>query len=94
MEDIKRIARIKTALNDDDWLIGQEEAAGLGNMFRIKASDAVPALPPAIITSGEGSPEGAVAAPVGSLFTRTDGSESTTLYVKETGAGNTGWVAK
>lgn len=45
-------------------------------------------------TSGTGSPEGAVTAPVGSLFTRTDGGAATTLYVKESGAGNTGWIAK
>jgi len=44
--------------------------------------------------SGSGSPEGAVSAPVGSLWTRTDGGTSTTLYVKESGSGNTGWVAK
>ena len=46
------------------------------------------------ITSGAGSPESAVTAPVGSLFIRTDGGASTTLYVKESGSGNTGWVAK
>jgi hypothetical protein len=45
-------------------------------------------------TSGAGTPEGAVTAPVGSLFTRTDGGASTTLYVKESGSGNTGWIAK
>lgn len=45
-------------------------------------------------SSGAGSPEGAVTAPVGSLFTRTDGGASTTLYVKESGTGNTGWIAK
>lgn len=43
---------------------------------------------------GAGSPEGAVTAPIGSLYTRTDGGANTTLYVKESGAGNTGWVAK
>lgn len=43
---------------------------------------------------GSGSPETVVTAPVGSLFTRTDGGAGTTLYVKESGAGNTGWVAK
>lgn len=43
---------------------------------------------------GAGTPEGAVTAPVGSLFTRTDGGANTTLYVKESGASNTGWVAK
>jgi len=46
------------------------------------------------IISGTGSPEGVVTAPVGSIYTRTDGGVGTTLYVKETGAGNTGWSAK
>ena len=45
-------------------------------------------------TSGTGSPEGAVTAPVGSLYSRTDGGANTSLYVKESGSGNTGWVAK
>lgn len=45
-------------------------------------------------SSGSGSPESAVTAPVGSLYSRTDGGASTTLYVKESGSGNTGWVAK
>lgn len=43
---------------------------------------------------GTGSPEGAVAAPVGSLYSRTDGGAGTSLYVKESGTGTTGWVAK
>lgn len=47
-----------------------------------------------IWTSDAGSPEGAVTASVGSLYTRTDGGANTTLYVKESGTGNTGWVAK
>lgn len=46
------------------------------------------------ITSGSGTPEGVVTAPVGSLFLRTDGAAATTLYVKTSGAGNTGWTAK
>jgi hypothetical protein len=44
------------------------------------------------LRSGTGSPEGVVTAPVGTVFERTDGSTGTTLYIKETGAGNTGWV--
>lgn len=48
----------------------------------------------ALWLSGSGSPEGVVTAVVGSLYTRTDGGASTTLYVKESGTGNTGWVAK
>ena len=43
---------------------------------------------------GAGSPNTVVSAPVGSLYTRTDGGANTTLYVKESGTGNTGWVAK
>lgn len=43
---------------------------------------------------GAGTPEGAVEASVGSLYLRTDGGAGTTLYVKESGTGNTGWSAK
>lgn len=46
------------------------------------------------IQSGTGSPEGVVSAIVGALFLRTNGGANTTLYVKESGVGNTGWVAK
>lgn len=44
--------------------------------------------------AGTGSPEGVVAANVGCLYSRTDGGAGTTLYIKESGTGNTGWVAK
>jgi hypothetical protein len=42
---------------------------------------------------GTGSPEGVITAGIGSIYRRTDGSAGTTFYVKESGAGNTGWVA-
>lgn len=45
-------------------------------------------------SSGNGSPEGVVTAIVGSFYLRKDGGAGTTFYVKESGAGNTGWVAK
>lgn len=45
-------------------------------------------------TSGAGSPEGVVTAPVGSLYSRSNGGALTSFYVKESGAGNTGWVGK
>lgn len=48
----------------------------------------------ATISSGTGSPEGAVTAVVGSLYTDTSGGAGSTLYVKESGSGNTGWAAK
>lgn len=44
--------------------------------------------------TGTGTPEGSLTAPVGSLYSRTDGGAGTTLYVKESGTGNTGWVGK
>lgn len=47
-----------------------------------------------VAQSGAGTPEGAVVAPVGRLYVRTDGGAGTTLYVKESGSGDTGWVGK
>ena len=46
------------------------------------------------IVTGAGTPEGAVTAPIGSLYLNTSGGASTTLYVKTSGSGNTGWTAK
>lgn len=43
---------------------------------------------------GYGSPEGVVTANVGAIYIRLDGGTSTTLYVKTSGTGNTGWTAK
>jgi hypothetical protein len=43
---------------------------------------------------GVGDPEGVITAPVGTLFSRLDGGAGTSLYVKESGTGNTGWDAK
>lgn len=43
---------------------------------------------------GVGTPEGAVTAVVGSMYQRTDGGAGTSIYVKESGTGNTGWVGK
>jgi hypothetical protein len=46
------------------------------------------------ILFGAGSPEGAATAVVGSIYLRSDGGAGTSFYVKESGTGNTGWVAK
>ena len=45
------------------------------------------------VRSGAGSPEGVVTGPIGSIWMRTDGLANETLYTKESGAGNAGWVA-
>lgn len=62
---------------------------GAGTVFSIPISHLLPGL-----LAGTGTPEGSKVAPVGSVYMRTDGGAGTTFYVKETGAGNTGWVAK
>ena len=47
-----------------------------------------------IDTAGTGTPEGNVSASRGSTYRRRDGGAGTSFYVKESGTGNTGWVAK
>jgi hypothetical protein len=47
-----------------------------------------------LIRVGSGSPEGSESAPVGTLYLNQTGVAGTTLYVKESGTGNTGWAAK
>jgi hypothetical protein len=47
-----------------------------------------------VIRSGAGTPESAVTGNVCDLYLRTDGGANTTLYIKESGTGNTGWIAK
>lgn len=43
--------------------------------------------------AGPGSPEGAVTGGIGSFWSQTDGTTNTATWRKETGTGNTGWVA-
>lgn len=44
--------------------------------------------------AGAGNPNGIVTAPPGSVYLNNAGGAVTTLWVKETGIANTGWVAK
>jgi len=46
---------------------------------------------PNLIT-GAGTPEGVVVAGVSTIFQRTDGGAGNSVYFKQSGAGNTGWV--
>jgi hypothetical protein len=43
---------------------------------------------------GAGTPEGAVTAPVGAVYHRTDSGAHPNFYVKESGSGFNGWVGK
>jgi hypothetical protein len=46
------------------------------------------------VFSGVGSPEDVVVAGVGSIYMRTDGGAGSSVYIKESGSGATGWQAK
>jgi hypothetical protein len=78
-------------------------AVGNSMSVRNTANTAYAAIRPSQIVLGSfgtfigpvnGDPEGAISAVPGSLALRTDGGAGTTLYVKESGTGSTGWVAK
>lgn len=74
-----------TYLGNNDYSVNAD--IPLGGNFRT-------VLPQGFIQTGTGSPLGVVAAQVGTLFLRTDGGATSTLYIKESGAGTAGWVAK
>lgn len=63
-----------------------------GSGFKLQSADYF--IDSVLWGAGSGSPEGVKTAPVGSIFSRTDGGAGTSFYVKESGVGNTGWVAK
>jgi len=46
------------------------------------------------VSRDSGTPEGNVTGSTGAIFMRTDGGAGTSFYIKESGTGNTGWVAK
>lgn len=71
---------------DEEFRIG-DDVTTIKN--KVKVNDTA-----STINSGSGTPEGTLSAAVGSLYMRTDGGAGTSLYVKESGSGNTGWVAK
>lgn len=43
--------------------------------------------------TGAGSPEGVVTARIGSMYLNTSGGDSASVWYKESGTGNTGWIA-
>lgn len=77
----------------DGTLQARNYSSGTGTQFKLSPNGDLQ-LGPRLILSGTGSPEGVKTAPVGSLYTATDGGPGTTLWVKESGTGNTGWAAK
>jgi microcystin-dependent protein len=72
-------------------LIVPEDPKQLKTFLQLKLNEIDSEL--ALTLKGKGSPEGVVKAPVGTTYQRTDGGSGTSLYIKESGVGNTGWVA-
>lgn len=48
----------------------------------------------ALILTGTGNPTGVVSAPIGTIYLRLNGVADSTLWVKQSGTGNTGWKNK
>ncbi len=76
------------ALNATGTITAGSSAFGNSAAGKFKLGSAGPTW-----STGTGSPEGVVTAPVGSMYSDGAGSTNTTTYRKETGVGNTGWVA-
>lgn len=72
---------------------GEVQLGTIGSSGESGVKLAAGASNPPVIIASSGAPNGAVTANPGSLFLRRDGGASTTLYVKESGTGNTGWRA-
>jgi hypothetical protein len=88
--------RLYSSFGGDRWSVDSSGniTVGQSNLV-IGTSGKGISLPGGITwTSGAGSPEGVVTAPVGSLYSRSDGGVLTSLYVKQSGTGNTGWAGK
>lgn len=80
---------------------GSASSAIYGHRFRVNGTaiftvrgDGALLFNGLLILSGAGSPEGVKTAPVGSLYLNTSGGAGTTLYVKQSLTGNTGWIGK
>lgn len=78
------------------WFLSSRAYTGSGRGVAIEHTGSLAQLRlnGVLIRAGTGSPEGALTAPIGSLFLRSNGGANTAMYVKESGTGNTGWVAK
>jgi hypothetical protein len=80
------LADVASGLVLDAGIAFEADAVSVDSMLN-KSDNAVGVF----FTSGD--PEGSLTAGIGSLALRDDGSGGTTVYIKESGTGNTGWVA-
>jgi hypothetical protein len=76
--------------NPNAWAIHEDDGTDRNALGKVNLGGETGPL----VSTGVGSPEGIVTSMVGGLYLRQDGGPGSTLYIKESGAGNTGWVAK
>lgn len=84
---------INNAVANNPFQISNASVLGTNNKISIDGSEITLINGPKIVVC-TGTPEGAITAGIGSIAMRTDGGAGTSLYVKESGTGNTGWVGK
>lgn len=68
--------------------------AELNRMLQILFENIPGDLDTVRIYKGYGSPENAVSAGIGSIYQNLSGGANTSIYIKESGTGATGWIAK
>ena len=61
-------------------------------MFQVLSDGTIVLQNGVTISSGNGSPEGVVTAPISSLYMQKNGAANMQLFQKQTGSGNTGWA--
>ncbi|MGG1673328.1 pyocin knob domain-containing protein [Paenibacillus sp. NRS-1783] len=76
-----------------DWNFDRGISVSRDNVIIATSSGTVSADNLVEMYRGVGSPEGVIAAPVGALYRNRVGGTGSTLYIKESGSGNTGWRA-
>lgn len=77
---------IENSIGTDLFLVDNSGNTTLGGLLQLGSGGPV-------LQAGTGTPESSVTAVVSSLYQRTDGGASTSLYLKQSGAGSTGWDA-
>lgn len=80
--------------SDGNVLLFRRQGATKGQVYVDENSVKYYTTTTVFFTTGTGSPSGNISAPPGSLYTNINGGAGATLFVKESGTGNTGWIAK
>ena len=83
--------RLSFVSNDGSTILGQIDETG---NYLAKSTFYPSNQSTAGFSAGNGSPNGVVTSNPGSLYLNLSGGAATTLYIKESGTGNSGWVGK